>query len=244
MQRVTMSNLMGLILRSPASLVSDPDPRRTLGVLAPRLIAVAVTGMAIFGLVVGSYRGGLQSLFAAIKLPLLLLVPMLVGLPAVRALYAACDVNTSHARLALAALVGMARTGVLAAACGPVLWLLYSVHVDYHVAILSMTGALALVGLPGLATIVRSLPAGGRHRGIAAATSVVLLGLVGAQTGWLLRPFIARPRAEVTFLRPIESDAFSSIRTAFDSARGRYDGWDVGSSGFLARERGPEEVDE
>jgi hypothetical protein len=241
MQYATMSSLTGVILRSPASLVSDSDPRRVLAALAPKLIAIAIAGMAIFGLVVGSYRGGLQSLYAAVKLPLLLLAPLVVALPAVRALYGACDVNASHARLALAALVGMARTGVLAAACGPVLWLFYSMQVDYHLAILLMAGALVLVGLPGLATIVRSLPAGGRHRGVAAATSILLLGLVGAQTGWLLRPFIARPRAEVTFVRPVESDVFSSLSTAYDSARGRYDGWDVGSRGFLASEREAQE---
>jgi hypothetical protein len=242
MQPMALSTLVGLILRSPTSLVSEADPRRMLRTVAPPLIAIAISGMALFGLVVGSYRGGLQNLYAAIKLPLLLLVPTVIALPAVRALYAACDVEASHARLALAALVGMARTGVLAAACGPVLWLFYSVHIDYHLAILLMVGALIGVGLPGLSTIVRSLPAGGRHRGFAAVTSVVLLGLVGAQTGWLLRPFVARPRAEVAFVRPIESDVFSSLRTAFDSARGHYDGWDVGSNGFLARERHEEET--
>ena len=63
------------------------------------------------------------------------------------------------------------------------------------------------------------------------------LGVVGAQTGWLLRPFVARPRAEVSFVRPVESDVFSSLHTAFDSARGRYDGWDVRAQGFLADER-------
>lgn len=237
MHTATVSSLMGTVLRNPAALVSAPDPRRVLATLAPKLLAIGIMGMALFGLVVGSYRGGVQNLYAAIKLPLLLLVPAVVGLPAVRALYAACDVNTPHARLALATLVGMARTGVLAAACGPVLWLLYSVHIDYHLAILAMTGCLVLVGLPGLSTIVRSLPAGGRHRVVAAATSVVLLGVVGAQTGWLLRPFVARPRAEVSFVRPVESDVFSSLRTAFDSARGRYDGWDVRAQGFLADER-------
>ena len=236
----TVSSLTSTVLRSPSALVDHPDPRHALATFGPRLLAIGLCGMALFGLVVGSYRGGVQNLYAALKLPLLLLVPVVVGLPAVRALHAACDVEAPHARLALAAVVGMARTGVLAAACGPVLWLLYSIGIDYHLAILCMAGALALVGMPGLATVVRSLPAGGRHRGVASLLSLVLLGSIGAQTGWLLRPFIARPRAEVSFIRPIESDVFSSLSTAFASARGRYDGWDAQAEGFLARERDQE----
>ena len=31
-------------------------------------------------------------------------------------------------------------------------------------------------------------------------------GAITAQTGWVLRPFVARPEAELTFLRPIDSD--------------------------------------
>lgn len=236
MQSNTFASLTGTVLRNPGTLVDDPDPRRVLATLAPKLLAIAVCGMALFGMVVGSYRGGVQNLYAAIKLPLLLLMPVIVGLPAVRALHVACEVNAPHDRLALAAVVGMARTGVLAAACGPVLWLLYSVSIDYHLAILLMAGALVIVGLPGLTTIVRSLPPGGRHRAIASVLSLVMLGCIGAQTGWLLRPFIARPRAEVSFIRPIESDVFSSLSAAFDSARGRYDGWDARAEGFLARE--------
>jgi hypothetical protein len=39
----------------------------------------------------------------------------------------------------------------------------------------------------------------------------VVLGLVTAQTGWLLRPFVARPTAEVTLFRPVEGDVFGSL---------------------------------
>ena len=46
---------------------------------------VAGFGAALLGAVCGSYRGGIQIAFAAVKMPALFLVPLLVALPAVHA---------------------------------------------------------------------------------------------------------------------------------------------------------------
>jgi hypothetical protein len=58
----------------------------------------------------------------------------------------------------------------------------------------------------------------------------------------LLRPFVARPRAAVAFVRPVEADVFSSLRAATSSARGRYRGWDARPAGFLGRDEDIEET--
>jgi hypothetical protein len=240
--------IAGMLLREPERLIGaveldhDDEPLRDrLALLAPKLVAITVGGAAIFGLVIGSYRGELQYLYAALKTPLLLLLPVLIGLPAIRAFYDACEVAVSWSRLALAALVAVARTAVLAAACGPVLWLYLSLHPDYHRAILAMAACLCLVGWPGLWTLISSLPEGGRHRSLASFSSLVVLGLLLAQSGWLLRPFVVRPRAEVTFLRTVEADVFSSLASTGRSARGRYRGWEAEGAGLLGRERAPDE---
>ncbi|MCB9754597.1 MAG: hypothetical protein H6713_32070 [Myxococcales bacterium] len=237
--RRTILELTTLLLRDPQALIDAGDREQALGELAPRLLAITCAGASLFGLVVGSYRGGVQHLYAAVKMPLLLLLPVLVGLPAIRALYAACEVHTSRSRLGLAALAGMARTAVLAAACAPLLWLLYSVHISYHRAILVMTACLLAVGLPGLTALTRGLPRGGQHRWLASAGSVIILGALLAQSGWLLRPFVVRPRAEATFLRAIQADVFSSLNATYDSSKGRYRGWSARSHGFIGAKAAP-----
>ena len=65
--------------------------------------------------------------------------------------------------------------------------------------------------------------------------SIGLLGLVTAQSGWVLRPFIARPTAEVTLFRPMEADILSSLATSAASATGSYGEWEDESSGFVGR---------
>ncbi|PRP99343.1 hypothetical protein [Enhygromyxa salina] len=239
--------LVGVLLREPALLLGDAsagahddDPLRDrLAVLAPRLLGITVFGAAIFGLVLGSYRGDLQYAYAAIKTPMLLLIPVLIGLPAIRAFHDACEISVSWSHLALASLVSIARTAVLAAACGPILWLYLSMHPDYHRAVLAMAACLCLVGLPGLMTLLDSLPRGGRNRPLASFASVAVLGVLLAQSGWLLRPFVVRPRAEISFLRDVEADVFSSLASTGSSARGHYRGWDARGAGLLGRERQP-----
>ncbi|PRP91270.1 hypothetical protein ENSA5_56830 [Enhygromyxa salina] len=238
--------VVGTLLREPELLLASDDEahdddqvRDRLALLAPRLLAITAAGAAIFGLVIGSYRGELQYFYAALKTPLLLLLPVLVGLPAIRAFHDACEVSVSWSRLALAALVSIGRTAVLAAACGPVLWLYLSLHPDYHRAVLATAACLCLVGWPGLWTLIKSLPSGGRHRALANFASVAVLGVLLAQSGWLLRPFVVRPQAEVTLLREVEANVFSSLASTGSSARGRYHGWEAEGAGLLGRRRGP-----
>ncbi|HWB79137.1 MAG TPA: hypothetical protein VG755_29455 [Nannocystaceae bacterium] len=220
----SLLRLCARVLRAPAELV-DRDGRVPLAQLLPALLALIAIGGGLFGLVIGSYRGGVQHLFAAIKLPLVLLLPLLVSLPACRALYLAAGVRVSYERLVFASLVGMARAALLMAAAGPALWLVYSVALDYHVAVMLMCLALAVAGGIGLVTTASLLPGGGHLRFCAHAASLAIVGIVLAQGGWLLRPFLVRPRADVAFVRPLEADVFSSMNAALDSSRGRYKGW-------------------
>jgi len=226
------------LLREPRELVDDVANPATGGIAAhaPALLAATALGGALLGGVVGSHHGGLQTVYAAAKTPLLLVVPPLFALPAVEAAWALVGTPVSVRRLRAATLVGMARTAVLAAALGPFVWLWSSAGVDYHAAVMAFAGTLVLAGIPGLLTVLRALPRPAQMHRFAMVGSLALLGAVFAQTGWLLRPFVARPTAEVTFLRSLEEDVFSSLLASQRSARGNYSGWETKSSGFLARD--------
>jgi len=224
--------LIATLLRAPAEVLDDRAD--TLRQLAPRLLAITLVGAAVFGGVTGAYRGGLQILFAAIKMPILFLAPVAIGLPAVRALFAVDAEAVSWQRLGLAGLVGMARASILAAAFAPVLWLFYSLEPDYHAAIVVLALSLAVVALPGLTTLASALPRVGRRQVLATLGAVGILGVVTAQAGWVLRPFVARPTAEVAFLRPLEADVFSALDASLDSAQGRYRGWEPEQRGLIS----------
>ena len=220
------------LLRAPEVLVSGAQDRRRLMEIAPPIIAILVGSAAILGAVAGSYRGGVQVGYAALKMPLLFGIPLVVGLPAVHAIYAGFGCAVPWSRLAAAGLVGAARGAMLTAALAPMLWLLYSVSPDYHVAVTCLVLGLAVAGLPGLATIARSIPEARTFR-LASLVSLLLLGVITAQTGWVLRPFVARPTAEVTLFRPVEGDILGSLVRIPLASLGFYASYETNRNGLF-----------
>ncbi len=228
---MSILSLTTQVLRDPDAVAQTDDPR-TLAQVAPPLLLLALGGAALLGAAAGSGHGPLQSAFAAVKLPALFLAPPLVVLPLVHALAEVCEVPVGWRRLGLSAMAGLARSGLLAAAAAPLLWLPLSLDTDYHLAILLFVATFMMVTMPALSLLSRAVPRGGTLRWVAVPALALVLGLVVAQTGWVLRPFVARPKAEVTFLRPVEADVFSALGATSRSAAGDYrQDWAPASAG-------------
>ena len=232
-RKTSLLDTCAAVIRDPVAL-GRSDAHRALQEHGPILLVIAVVSAAIFGGVVGTYRGGLQLLYASLKLPLLWVVPVLVTLPAVRAFHRVCGIGVTYGQVALAVLLGCARSALLLAVASPALWLMFSVRIDYHWAVLGLCGSVLAAGITGLATVARILPGTGTGKFLSNALAGLAVGVVVAQSGWVLRPFVVRPRAEVAFLRPVESNVFASTLASWRSAHGRYDGWDVRQEGLLA----------
>jgi hypothetical protein len=222
---LSLPSLCGRLLREPQQVVEEADDLTTFGAVVPRLLGITLVGLGILGAVVGSQSGAYQLVYAAVKTPFLILLPTLVGLPAVRALWQCSDLVVSYRRLALAGLAGTARSSVLAAGVAPVYWFFVSLDVSYHWNVLLFSATIVIVGVPGLWTLGVAIPPGGRRRLLSTLGSVAVVGFLLAQTGWVLRPFVARPQAEVSFLRPMEEDVFSSLISTTASALGVYGTW-------------------
>lgn len=211
------------VLARPAALIEalsgdHLDPARatwTRGAI-PRLLALVFLGAGLFGLAVGTYRGGIQVALSALKMPFVLLSPLLVTLPALRVLHSSQEGEVSPRRAGMAALVGAARVAILASALVPLVWLLYSLQPPYRASLLFMAASLALVGIPGLFTVGRALAPRGKPGLSASLLTVGLCGLVIAQSGWLLRPFVVTPGARVSFLCPIQEDVFTGLLKRID----------------------------
>jgi len=199
------------VLTRPDRLVNRFDQPSQAGAVVGPLLILLLLGAGLFGAVVGSYDGGWQLLYAGIKLPAVLLLAAVVSLPALRVLHAQQGRSVSTWRAGLAALVGCARVALLSTALAPVFWLIYSLDPPYVLSILMLVCGLSLVGLPGLITVARALSPGGRLRFGPTLATIALLGLVMAQSGWILRPFVVTPGAELTMLCPRSGDVVTGL---------------------------------
>ncbi len=192
---------------------------------ARALFATTLIAAAIFGACIGNYRGGLQTLFAAIKFPIVLLLTAALTVPALSGVKSALGYRTTLGRDTTLVLSALALASLLMAAGAPVLFLCMEQHASYHTTILlvvAIGGTGGLAGLSVLAAGLRELAV--THRLTLLGVTLAVFSLCGSQLAWMMRPFLLRPAANApVFLRAPEGSFFDSVSRSYDSARGIYE---------------------
>jgi len=220
----TALETIDLLLRDRTRmLLALRGDRDVMPVLRTMVATIAIC-MAIVGAALGTYRGGAQIGYAAIKLPLVLLGTAALSAPALTAIGLALGRRARFAHDLALVLSALAFGALLLAACTPLILLGRSIDLDYHRMILATVGMFAIAGIAALRMIAVGL-AGEHAVGWRAAFTglCIVFVVVGGQLSWALRPYLARPRAQdVPFVREVEGSLFDSVTQAFDSARGIY----------------------
>lgn len=151
---------------------------------APLVLASALASAA-FGAAVGSYVGGLQIVYAAVKMPVFFLGTLAICLAIFAALAAPHLPPGAAVRVAVRGI--FTTTMILGALSPPILLAGLSLpkpHAYAHMVLL-LTLAIAAAGTWSVVRLRRLLPG----RGLLAAW-VAIYGLVGAQMAWLLKPWV------------------------------------------------------
>ena len=207
-----------MLLRSPSALVDSIHSKAEHAALYLAALLVIVAGTACFGAVLGTSHGVRQSLFSAAKLPTAFLMTLLLVTPALTAITSALRRPLAAAESTLLTLAAAARASLILLALAPVVWLALSRGLQYHRGILTAALCYGFAGLSALQLILLGLGRDWRARVIAMCFAVVLLP-TGAQSAWLLRPFVGRPSQHtVPFLREVDGSFADSITRSFDSS--------------------------
>ena len=214
-----------LLLRDRAGMLARIRAGAELPAILRTMIATIAVAMAIVGAALGSYRGGVQIAYAAIKLPVVLLGTAALSAPALTAIGAALGRRSRLAADLTLVMAALAFGALLLAACTPLVLLGRALDLDYHRMILATVAMFALAGGAALHLICKgvALEAAPGWR-TAVAGMCVVFSLVGGQLAWALRPYLVRPREpDVVFLRDVEGSLFDAVSGALRSARGIYD---------------------
>jgi hypothetical protein len=181
--------------------------------------------------VLATARGGMQLGYSALKLPLAILATLCLCVPAFAAI-----ARSLGRPLELSAMVGLslsaaARASLVLLAFAPALWFALDRGLGYHGSVVLSVICYAIAGLSALRVMASGLGLDARGFCILACCAAVLLP-TGAQSAWMLRPFIGRPaQARVPFLRHKESSFADAVYRSSRSAAGVYDretrsGWE------------------
>lgn len=216
------TNPIGLLLRDPKEVARRClEEDRIPPLVVASLIAITV-GAAVFGGVVGSFRGGEQIAYGAIKVPLAMLAALVLAVPAFHAITASLGRPWPLRTVIALALSAAGRAALVLFACAPVLWLAFDLGLGYHAAALAAALAYGVAGLTALGVILRGLGDGAHKLSTALAFVAVFLAANG-QTGWVLRPYLVRPMTEdVPFVREVEGGFADALFVSGRSAMGIY----------------------
>lgn len=182
------------------------EPRA--GVFARLLLTTILFGM-LYGSVMGTFGGvghgrALQVLYAAVKVPMLLLVGFLLSVPSFFVLNTVLGVRADFADVWRALLATQAGLTVVLASLAPFTAFWYVSDGDYDAALTfnaAMFGVATLAAQAMLRRAYRPLVARNpRHRWLLRMW-LATYAFVTIQMAWVLRPFVGSPDAPVSFFR-------------------------------------------
>ncbi len=212
------------LLSDRGQLFSDIDNEKNPQALMRAMLMTVFVGAAVFGAVIGNYRGGLQTFYAALKFPLVLLGTAAICAPVLTSLDMALG-NKGRWRRDLMLVAAALGTGALyMITLAPLLVLAEVFEVDYHRFILLIALCFSVAGLAALQTLARGLRRfGGGLAGLRTTALIAVFAVVGMQMSWSLRPYVVRLRADhVPFVRSMEGNLMEALVTSLRSAGGHY----------------------
>jgi len=145
---------------------------------AARTLGLCAAASAAFGAAIGAYVGRWQILYAALKMPVYFLATLALSFAAMH-LFAARERRTFQVALETVALTTLVLAGLAPVA------LLASLSLPYTAVVLALTTAVACGGVVGVVRLHARL----RSLRLTAAW-VAIYQFVGAQTAWLLKPWV------------------------------------------------------
>ncbi|MBH24729.1 MAG: hypothetical protein CMH57_09815 [Myxococcales bacterium] len=221
--------ILGIIdelLRDQHTLLRRLEAGQGLPTIArAMLLTVGICAVAV-GASVGFYRGGAQILYAALKLPVVILMTVAICAPVYSALKAALQQKMSIASDFALILSALALASLVAMSLAPLLLLAAFQTIGYHHFILLVVGLCGLGGAVGYTLFFRGMHrqvSSEMNRRLIAVSVLIVLGLVSTQMTWIMRPYVVRPKTvETPFLRPFEGSFIDAVRRSVDSAQGIY----------------------
>jgi len=171
---------------------------------------------AIYGATMGLYAGGLQILYSAVKVPILLLISLYLTVPSYYVLYSLLGGKRTLRQTVILLLSGFTIMATVLLAFVPVnLFFIITTPRSFeshsftallNIAIFALGGFFALLYIIKGAKTLYQEPAG-TWRPAFIIGSVILL-FVGTQLAWVLRPFF---NYYALFIRPLESNFYTAV---------------------------------
>ncbi len=203
--------MTGFLLRADDILRRRPHAVEAVG--APSALVSLAANVLVFGMIYGAVLGTfggvtgeriLQVIYAAVKVPMLLIVTFLIGLPSFFVLNTLLGLRRDFAEAIRALVATQAGLAIVLASLAPLTAVWYASSGSYTAALRFnlLMFAVASFGAQGiLRGYYRPLIRRNRRHRWMLWTWLVIYAFVGVQMAWTLRPFVGASGMEVQFFR-------------------------------------------
>ncbi|MDD5708027.1 MAG: hypothetical protein PHR35_19080 [Kiritimatiellae bacterium] len=184
-----------------------------------------VVCMAVTGAAYGSWRSPQQAMYGAIKMPAMMLATVWVSAGIATMLNWLLGMGLSFRQVCRCMLAALAVASLLLAALAPVVAFfacrlagpdMHGAALSYRLLLGTLVALVGVAGLLGVGRLYRMMARLAPTPAVARRTLlawILVAGLVGSQSSWLLSPFVQRPHQPVTFWNPtaFESNFFEHL---------------------------------
>lgn len=205
-------------LRDRPQFFADVKEEKYLNQTALSLLICSSGFFALYGMILGSFSGGIQILVSAIKLPALYLLTLAICLPALFFFEVVAGSKRSFLQYLVLLLGAMGVIGVMLLGFAPVTLffrLSLSDYVFFQLLNIFILGLASVIGVQvfyhGMVAITTGDGQVQQRRQLAMQMWLVLYGFVGSQLGWTLRPFFGNPDQAFQLFRDLESNFFLHV---------------------------------
>lgn len=228
-----------VLLRAPQAAADEPGARpRRRWLIGATAVLGGTYGlfMGAYALRTHGWDGLAQMLASTLKLPALLMLTLAVTLPSLCVFGALANSRLRFGDTTRLLLGATAVAAIVAASFGPILGFFTISTTSYPFMVLLNVALLGIAGFIGCGSLLRGLRAWSADArpdtGPAAETPpnepappaertdpaftlmgvwILLYGVVGAQMGWVLRPFIGSPDLPFAIFRPTAGNVFQAV---------------------------------
>ena len=208
------------LLRDRSNFLSEIENHKYIDKKIISLLVSSSLFLALYGAIIGSTHGILQTISSAIKLPALYLLTLLICLPTLYFMDVVLGSKRTFVQYLALLLASTAMMSVMLFGLAPVtLFFRLSID-DYWFFLLLNIVFLGFTGVVGIKFFYSSmtnlideekLGKAAKNRYKLITGWLFLFGFVGSQLGWTLRPFVGTPEEPFALFREIESNFYIQV---------------------------------
>ena len=209
------------VFRDKETFLTETDKKQSNRLILRQVVVISMFTF-LYGVVMGSYHGHLQSIASGLKLIVLFLSTLAICFPSFYIVQLIIGSRMSLRQMISIVLGGFVLFSTIALSFAPIIIFFLITGDNYHFLQLLHVGIFIFSGVFGMKFIVDSLKYACDRKGIYPQTGVnvfriwiVILAFVGIQLAWNLRPFLGDRGEGFKLFRKYEGNFYTAVIYSF-----------------------------